>query len=251
MNRTDFEQPRDSYPALLREFYAEFNGAAAAESPHEHEGRNWHCQSQVSRGEVFEKAGYSLMHIVDGEIYGSPGSIKLFETLAYPANPRVPGLLVLFNTNETEKTGRSIVCCIDLVVQTGDQHPAAQELFAAALQPVYEAAGRDFGTRYQSEPGRILAGLAAECGVMDFFQPADGEPPLDDLLSATLNAYRQVVDMCRDDEPTAADYDALFRHRARLVEWLMLEDIGILFARASGVPMQVIEHYGFPPQVRY
>ena len=31
----------------------------------------------------------------------------------------------------------------------------------------------------------------------------------------------------------------------------MLEDIGILFARASGVPMHVIENYGFPPAVRY
>ena len=80
---------------------------------------------------------------------------------------------------------------------------------------------------------------------------ADGDPPLDQLLAATLSAYRQVVAMCRHDQPTPADHDAVFRHRARLVEWLMLEDVGILFARASGVPMAVIENYGFPPRVRY
>jgi len=251
MNKTPFVHPRDSYPALLGEFYAGLNGAGAAEAARENQGENWHCMSQVSRGDVLEKAGYSLMHIVDGEIYGSPGSIKLFETLAYPANPRVPGLLVLFNTNQTEKTGRSVVVCIDLVNQTGEANLAAQKIFADALQPAYEKTGHAFGMRYKAEPGRILAGIAAECGVMDFFQPEQTEPPLDALLDATLEAYHQVVDMCRADEATAADYEAVFRHRSRLVEWLMLEDIGIQFARASGVPMAVIENYGFPPAVRY
>ena len=250
MNRTDFEHPRDSYPARLREFYAAINGADAAETPRETEGANWYCYSQVSRGPVLEKAGYSLMHIVDGEIYGKPGSIKLFETLAYPVNPRVPGLIVLLNTNETEGAGRSVVVCIDLVVQTGAPHAEAQALFADALRPAYEGAGGNFAARYKAEPGRILAGIAAECGIMDFFQASD-EPPLDALFDATLSAYRDVLAMTGDDQPTAADFQATNRHRARLVEWLMLEDIGIQFARKSGVPMSVIEAYGFPPQVRY
>lgn len=250
MNRTDFEHPRDSYPARLREFYAAINGADAAEAPRETEGDNWYCYSQVSRGPVLEKAGYSLMHIVDGEIYGRPGSIKLFETLAYPANPRVPGLIVLLNTNETEGAGRSVVVCIDLVVQTGEPQPEAQALFADALRPAYEGAGGDFAKRYKAEPGRILAGIAAECGIMDFYQASD-EPPLDALFDATLSAYREVLAMTAEDEPTDADYRETNRHRARLVEWLMLEDIGIQFARKSGVPMSVIEAYGFPPQVRY
>ena len=36
-----------------------------------------------------------------------------------------------------------------------------------------------------------------------------------------------------------------------VVAWLMLEDNGIRFARASGVPTPVIEGYGFSPQLRY
>ena len=125
-----------------------------------------------------------------------------------------------------------------------------QALFADALRPAYEGAGGNFAARYKAEPGRILAGIAAECGIMDFFQASD-EPPLDALFDATLSAYRDVLAMTGDEQPTAADYRETNRHRARLVEWLMLEDIGIQFARKSGVPMSVIEAYGFPPQVRY
>ncbi len=85
MKKTDFPHPPESFPHQVREFYASINGAAAAEPEREWQGDNWHCISEVSRGPVLEKAGISMLHIVDGKIYGRPGSIKFFETLAYPA----------------------------------------------------------------------------------------------------------------------------------------------------------------------
>jgi len=217
----------------------------------ESRGENWCCNSQTSRGEVIEKAGWSMLHIVDGKIYNSPGSIKFFETLAYPANPRSPGFVFLMNLNETEATGRSVVLFTDLFFQTGERNEAAQEVFASALEEVYERHGRAFGNRYKSEPGRILAGIAAECGILDFLKEKDAEPFIDELLHAALPAYREILELTGDDAPRDQDYAATYRHRGRLVEWLTVDDIGIQFAKQSGVPLGVIEAYGYPPVVRY
>lgn len=251
MNKTDFSYPRDEYPDIVRAFYADIDGADAAGPVKESEADHWHCRAQVSRGGVLEKAGHSMLHITDGRIYGSPGSIKFFETLAYPTNPRVPGFIFLMNWNRTEARGTSIVLYTDIFFPTGTPNPAARQRFADGLERVYERHGRDFATRYKAEPGRILAGIAAECGIMDFFPGTDADPFLDDLLPAALAAYREILDLSVDDESTVDDVAAMFRHRARLVEWLTVEDIGIQFARASGVPLSIIEAYGYPPVVRY
>ncbi|NND37851.1 MAG: hypothetical protein HKN81_12035 [Gammaproteobacteria bacterium] len=251
MNKTGFEHPRDSYPDVVREYYAGINGADAALPPRETEGDTWHCRSQVSRGDVLEKAGYSMLHITEGRIYDSPGSIKFFETLAYPANPRAPGFVFLANLNQTEKAGRSIVLYTDIFFQDGEPNDGAKALFARHLQPIYEAHGRDFAARYKGEAGRILAGIGGETGVMDFMQEADADPFIDEIITAALSAYREVLDTTVGLEPSEAQYDAMYRHRARLVEWLTMEDIGIRFAVESGVPLALIESYGYPPVVRY
>jgi len=251
MNRTGFSLPPDHYAQLLRDYFAEFNGADAASPPVMREGRNWHVTTQTSRGQVLEKAGISLMHIVDGRIYGSPGSIKLFEALAYPANPRIPGLVFLFNVNETEKAGRSVVLYFDLFFQHGCPDDAIRRQFSGVLQPAYGRHGREFGARFKAEPGRILAGAAAECGVMEFMPEHQADPFASELLHAGLGAYREIVATTGQQKPESADFDAMFRHRARLVQWLTCEDIGIRFALDSGVPLELIEAYGYPPVVRY
>lgn len=251
MKKTEFEYPRDSYPELAREFYAGINGVDTLADPRERSGDNWCCNSQTSRGEVIEKAGWSLLHIVDGKIYNSPGRIKFFETLAYPANPRAPGFVFLMNLNETEATGRTVVLFTDIFWQNGEPNQVAKEAYANALREVYDRHDRDFAGRYKSEPGQILAGLAGECGILDFMKEEDAGPFIDDLLHAALPAYRAIVEQAADDTPKAEDYAAMFRRRGRLVEWLTVDDIGIQFAKQSGVPLEVIESYGYPPVVRY
>lgn len=251
MNKTDFSYPRDEYPDIVRAFYAGIDGADAAGPVQVSQAGHWHCRSQVSRGAVLEKAGHALLHIAKGRLYGSPGSIKFFETLAYPKNPCVPGFVFLMNCNQTEARGTSIVLYTDIFFPTGTPNPAARQRFATALEGVYDRHDRDFETRYKTEPGRILAGIAAECGIMDFFPGTDDDPFLDDLLPAALAAYREILDLTADNEPTDDDVAAMYRHRARVVEWLTVEDIGIEFAKASGVPLSVIESYGYPPIVRY
>jgi len=251
VNKTDFSHPRDSYPQQVREFYAGINGADAAEPEREWQGDNWHCISQVSRGPLLEKAGLSMLHIVDGKIYGRPGSIKFFETLAYPADPRVPGFVFLTNWNRTEGAGDLIVQFTDIFFQDGRPNNDSAEVFAEALQGAYDEHGREFGNRFKTTTDRILAGIASEQGVMDLFKVEDAGPFLDDLLTAALRGYQAVLDQTRDGEPSDDDYAQRNRHRARLVEWLTVDAIGIQFAKESGVPLEVVEAYGYPPVVRY
>jgi hypothetical protein len=251
LNKTNFAHPRDSYPDLIRAFYADLNGAEAAEPPVESQAENWWCRSQTSRGELFEKAGYSMLHIADGKIYNSPGSIKFFETLAYPMNPRVPGFIFLMNLNQTEATGQTVVLFIDLFFQNNLPNPSATEIFEAAIKPVYDRHDKNFAERYMPKTSGIMAGLASGCGVMNLYKASDADPFIDELLHASLAAYREILALTRDDSPTDEDYATMNRHRARLVEWLTVSDIGIQFAMESGVPLPVIEAYGYPPVVRY
>ncbi len=144
-----------------------------------------------------------------------------------------------------------MVLYTDIFFQDGAPNAAASEAFLAPLRDVYSRHERDFAGRYKGEPGRILAGIGAECGIMDFFREDDADPFLDAVLRAALPAYRAVLTATADARASEADYAALYRHRARLVEWLTVEDIGIRFAKESGVPLEVIEAYGYPPVVRY
>lgn len=251
MNKTGFAHPRDSYPELIRNFYAELDGAEAAGPPVESHAENWWSRSQTSRGKLFEKAGYSMLHIADGRIYNSPGRIKFFETLAYPENPCIPGFIFLMNLNETEATGRTVVLFIDLFFQNGQPNEEATGVLEAALKTVYERHGKSFIERYMPNTDGIMAGLASGRGVMNFYKESDADPFIDELLHAALAAYREILALTRDKTPADDDYKAMYRHRARLVEWLTVDDIGIQFARESGVPLNVIEAYGYPPVVRY
>ena len=43
----------------------------------------------------------------------------------------------------------------------------------------------------------------------------------------------------------------MYQSRARLIEWIILEDYGIKVARENGIVSEVIEAYAFPPVIRY
>jgi hypothetical protein len=43
----------------------------------------------------------------------------------------------------------------------------------------------------------------------------------------------------------------MYRSRARIVEWITVEDVGVRIAKDNGIPLEIIESYGFPPVVKY
>ena len=249
-NKTDFNYPHEDYVALIKDFYSEINGTASLTPVREWESDNWSASSTCSRGTVLEKAGFGIMHIVGGTVYQKPGSLKLFETLAYPTNPKIPGLIFVVNLNETEDLGRMIVYLIDLIIQDGKTHDEEKNIISAVVKRICDKHERNFEKHYALEPGRLLAGNGAECGIMDFFKEQD-IPFLDDLIRESLPAYREILEIKKNEQPQEEDYQAMYRSRARIVEWITVEDIGVKIAKDNGIPLEIIESYGFPPVVKY
>ena len=249
-NKTDFSYPNEDYVTLVKDFYSDINGTESFGPVKEWESDNWSCSSTCSRGKVLEKAGFGIIHIAGGTVYQKPGSLKLFETLAYPANPRIPGFIFVVNLNETEDLGRMVVYLIDLIIQDGKSHDEEKNIISAAVKRVCDKHGRNLEERYALEPGRFLAGNAAECGIMNFFKEHD-IPFLDDLIKASLPAYREILKIKKNEQPQKEDYEEMYRSRARIVEWIILEDVGIKITRGNAIPLEIIESYGFPPVVKY
>jgi len=117
--RSNLPYPKDKYGDLLRDFYTGINGADSFEEVKEWQSEKWSATVSCSRGDVLEKAGFAQMHMVGGVIDEKPADLSFLETLTYPKNPTIPGLIIMTNMNQTEAMGKIIVFYSDLVIQNG------------------------------------------------------------------------------------------------------------------------------------
>lgn len=243
--------PTDRHVEIFRDFYGGINGTDSFAAVKEWQAEKWSARVHCSRGRVLEKAGFSRVHLVGGVLNQSPGEISLFETLAYPANPRTPGFIIMTNMNATEATGRVVVFYTDLILQDPEPHHQDKELFSSALKAVCENHGQDFEEHNAMVSGRgLLGGCGAECGLMNFFEEKDS-PFLEEIIEGMLPSYKTIIEKTGIETPQREDFEHMHRSRARLIEWIMLEDYGVQVARENGIDSEVIEAYGFPPEIRY
>jgi len=249
--RICFPFPRKVYTQWCESFYTQINGPEAVTTERMWNEEKWEAHVICSRGNMLEKAGVCRIHLAEGTIYEAPGSLEVFETLAYPANPLTPGLIVMSNMSDTESMGRAIVFYTDLIVQSGASAYQAKKFFGDSVMSVCHKHGYDYNEYAAFMTGRgLLGGCAAECGIMGFFEEKDISF-IENLIQQAIDAYTEILHEGRDNSPQASDYDAMFASRARLVEWLAVEDYGVKVARENGIPLAVMESYGFPPVVKY
>ena len=78
----------------------------------------------------------------------------------------------------------------------------------------------------------------------------DGQELREKIKTSPLS-MEEILKITSKDQPHNDDYEHMNRSRARLIEWIMLEDYGIKVARENGITMEMIEAYSFPPAVRY
>jgi len=249
--QNDFAYPRPSLFQTLHDFYSEINGPASLEAARTWEVGHWSARVECSRGSVLKKAGFCRLDIAGGRINESPGSLTLLQTLAYPADPRVPGFIIMTNTNKTEAAGTVLVFYCDLFLQNDGGHEEAKQILAEALQPVCAKHGHDFAAYNEFLAGKgLLGGSSAECGLLYFFEGKD-RLLLEELIMAALTAYRAVLALSRAGHSGRGDVESMHRRRARMVEWINMDDYGVKIARENGIPLEVIESYAFPPEVCY
>jgi len=248
---TDLPFPYPAYVDMLQTFYASLNGPDSFAPVQSWDSDTYASRVYCSRGPVLEKAGFTLLNVAGGTVNGSPATLRLFETLAYPANPALPGLIIMTNMNETAAMGRMVVFLADLFIQEGGAHRDDRQLFGTAVAEVCARHGRDYEEYRAFASGQgLLAGCAAESGFLQFFTEAD-LPFLDDVIAAVLPAYRGILDAGRN-RPAAPDAEEQRNlRRARMIDWILTENFGISIARENGIPLATIEAYGFPPSIRY
>ena len=161
--KTDFSYPKEDCVELFKGFYGDTNGVESFDPIKEWQKDKWSARVWCSRGTVLEKAGFSFLHMVGGTINENPGSIRLFETLAYPANPKIPGLIIMTNLNETEAMGRILVFYTDLIIQDGKPHDEEKKLFSTSLKNICKKHDHNFEEHNAFAAGRgLLGGNAGE-----------------------------------------------------------------------------------------
>jgi coproporphyrinogen III oxidase len=249
--RGNLSYPRDRYADLLRDFYSGINGAETFEEAKEWQSEKWSATVNCSRGDVLEKAGIAQMHMVGGVVDEKPADLSFLETLAYPKNPTIPGLIIMTNMNQTEAMGKIIVFYSDLVIQNGQGHEEAKALFSKAVKRVCQKHGHNFEEHNAMLTGRgLLGGIGGECGILNFFEEED-IPCIEDIIAAVLTVYGEIVKRGKNKAPRNKDYAKMNKSRARLIEWIILEDYGIKVARENGILSEIIEAYAFPPVIQY
>ena len=243
--------PKEEYAILLKNFYGSINGMDSFDSVRHWEKEKWSATVNCSRGKVLQKAGFAQMCLKGGVINNSPADLMFLETIAYPSNPRIPGFIMMTNMNETEAMGRIIVFYCDLMMQDGGASVEETKLFSAVMQNCCEKHGHDYEEhRAMIERRGFLGGNGGECGFLNFFQESD-IPFLEDVIQGVLLVYGNIIARKQGAVPEKEDYEKMHRSRARLIEWIILEDYGIQVARENGILSEVIEAYAFPPVIRY
>ena len=104
--RSNLPYPKDRYSDFLRDFYTGINGVDTFEEVKEWQSEKWSATVNCSRGDVLEKAGIAQMHIAGGVIDEKPADLSFLETLAYPKNPTIPGIVGMFG--RLTETGRVV-----------------------------------------------------------------------------------------------------------------------------------------------
>ena len=251
MVKTNLPYPKDAYVDLLKEFCAGINGSDSFDPVKEWNADKWSATAHCSRGKVLEKAGFSRVHLVGGMVNESPADLSLFETLVYPANPRVPGFIIMTNMNASEAMGSILVLYLDLIIQDGRPHEQEKSLFADAAKRICEQHGHNAEDyKAMMAGGRLLGGNAGQCGLLNFFEEKD-VPLMEDLIKGILPTYKNIVEKTKAEQPQKEDYQMMNKSRARMIEWIILEDYGTRVARENGIASEAIEAYGFPPVIRY
>ena len=249
--RSNLPYPKEKYADLLRDFYTGINGVDTFEEVKEWQSEKWSATVHCSRGDVLEKAGIAQMHITGGVIDEKPADLSFLETLAYPKNPAIPGLIVMTNMNHTEAMGKIIVFYSDLVIQDGQDREEEKALFSSAVRGVCEKHGHNFEEHNAMLIGRgLLGGIGGECGVLNFFEEQD-ILFIEDIISAVLAVYSEIIERGKNRTPQNKDHAKKHKSRARLIEWIILEDYGIKVARENGILSEIIEAYAFPPVIQY
>jgi hypothetical protein len=231
---------------MIKGALAELGAAGAFKQPVTRQEGVWEAEIYSSSGAVFEKATVARVDLCGGLVEEVPTDITLLQAFAWPANPHVPGMIIMASASSTEGADPIITFFTDLIMQNSTIRQAGKEAFTARLAAACALHGQDIAEYQSLMAGRGMLGeCAAECGMLYFFEQNDAAL-LEDIIRAPLKAYAGII-VSEVKAPTSNDFDAMKNNRKKIIEWMITQDYGVKVSRQNNIPMEVIEAYGFPP----
>jgi len=207
---------------------------------------------RLFQGKIFEKAGvsYSALRIKHPKT-GIESDVRVFEILAYMANPKIPTLAISLRyrfDNEDKFMG----CCdISPSVIIGEDN----KYFEDRMKELTKKHGRDFAkmrqrqielftSKYTGEMRQGGKGIAFDLASegFDFFKEY-GET----FLDASLAIIKK-----RKDEPfTEAERDKQLHDWGKWVEFNLVEDKGFVLGIQIGIPYEAMNFQTLPPIAKF
>lgn len=230
----------------IRTAYAALNGQDSFVPPQQWQSDTWSAEAHCSRGALLEKAGIGMVNLAGGTVDGVPAEITLLQSMAYPADPCLPGCIIMASTSRMEGQDVIMMVYVDLIDQNARLRQQDKDTFTAALAEACSRDGRSIEEYQAFMTGRgMLGGCAAECGMLYFFEEGDA-PFLEASIAAVLETYGKILGSA-PAAATADDRDAAAQRRQQMVAWILEEDYGTKVARENGIAPEVMQMYAFPP----
>ncbi len=242
-----FVFPQQGHLGLCRQFYAATDKTVSFEPIQHWQSEIFSADVHRCGGSLFEKAGIAMVGMTGGTVEEASADLTLLQTLAWPANPFIPGFIMMASASKIEDQDVMVTFYTDLIVQNEALDRRAADMFVAALARVCSRHARSLDEYQAFLAGRgMLGGCAAECGLLYFFEEGDAAL-LEEMMQEALHAYGEIIKCTASLQPAAADFAVMNERRKKIVEWILTEDYGVKVARQNNIPLEVMEAYGFPP----
>lgn len=245
MCKNSFLFPQQNHLETVKGYLAEINGDDSFKSTVQKDGA-WEAEIHLCSSSIFEKASVARVDLCGGSVEGAPTDITLLQAFAWPANPHLPGMIIMASAGSTEGQDAIITFYTDLIMQNSAVRQADKDAFTAQLAAACKLHCQDIAEYQALMVGRGMLGeCAAECGMLYFFDQGDAAM-LSDIIEAPLKAYAAIIGASAAP-PAAADFVQMKKNRKKIIEWMITQDYGVKVSRQNNIPMEVIEAYGFPP----
>jgi coproporphyrinogen III oxidase len=206
----------------------------------------------VVRGKVVEKA--TTTHIIlntKHPVTGTDTRFNVFQVMVYPANPKIPILLV----NMENRVGNDDIFAGFLDVAPVAVNAADLKMLQRRIQKITQGHGQNYEmlrsklkNLYYMEtwekPVNAEIGIRLELGCDEYDLLREG-------TLGWIETYFKIIDRRKKDRFTPRQETIMYAVRARIMEFYLLQDLSFRVAQKLGVPLEALSLGNFAPCIRY
>jgi hypothetical protein len=160
MGKNNFLFPHQDHFEMIKNQLAEIGGEAVVQHSDNHKNGQWEAEIHTVSGSVFEKATVARIDLCGGSVEETPADITVLQAFAWPANPRIPGIIIMASASSTEGGDPIITFFINLIMQSGTVRQEDKDAFTAMLAETCLRHNEDIAEFQALMAGR---GMLGEC----------------------------------------------------------------------------------------